>query len=86
MDCLSRLCKTISTDALCGGRRGGKDRDCHSCLGRDLLHKDELDPMTFVGKAIEGITMTEENCDFAKQYLDAIFAIQLSLNGIVMVT
>jgi hypothetical protein len=30
--------------------------------------------------------MTEENCDFAKQYLDAIFAIHMSLNGIVMVT
>ena len=41
----------------------------------EICHKDELDPMTFVGKAIEGITMTEENCDFAKQYLDAIFAI-----------
>jgi hypothetical protein len=31
--------------------------------------------MTFVGKEFEGITMTEENCDFAKQYLDAIFKI-----------
>ena len=36
---------------------------------------EQIDPMTFVGKAIEGITMTEENCDFAKQYLDAIFNI-----------
>ena len=41
----------------------------------EICYKDELDPMTFVGKAIEGITMTEENCDFAKQYLDAIFNI-----------
>ena len=41
----------------------------------EICHKDELDPMNFVGKAIEGITMTEENCEFAKQYLDAIFAI-----------
>jgi len=36
---------------------------------------DDLDPMTFVGKEFEGITMTEENCDFAKQHTDAIFAI-----------
>jgi len=37
--------------------------------------KEQSDPMTFVGKAFEGITMTEENCDFAKQYLDAIWNI-----------
>ena len=41
----------------------------------EICHKDESDPMTFVGKAIEGIILTEENCDFAKQYLDAIFNI-----------
>lgn len=37
--------------------------------------KEQSDPMTFVGKEFQGITMTEENCDFAKQYLDAIFKI-----------
>jgi hypothetical protein len=37
--------------------------------------KDQSDPMTLVGTVVEGITMTEENCDFAKQYLDAIFNI-----------
>jgi len=37
--------------------------------------KEQSDPMTFVGKAFEGITMTEDNCDFAKQYLDAIWNI-----------
>jgi hypothetical protein len=37
--------------------------------------KEQSDPITFVGKAFEGITMTEENCDFAKQYLDAIWNI-----------
>ena len=41
----------------------------------ETCYKDESDPMTFVGKVVEGITMTEENCDFAKQYLDAIFNI-----------
>jgi CRISPR/Cas system-associated exonuclease Cas4 (RecB family) len=37
--------------------------------------KDQSDPMLLVGTVVEGITMTEENCDFAKQYLDAIFNI-----------
>ena len=41
----------------------------------EICFNEQIDPMTFVGKAIEGITMTEENCDFAKQYLDAIFNI-----------
>jgi len=38
-------------------------------------YKRDLDPMTFVGKEFDQLTMTEENCDFAKQYLDAIFNI-----------
>ena len=41
----------------------------------ETCYKDESDPMTFVGKVVEGIILTEENCDFAKQYLDAIFNI-----------
>jgi len=41
----------------------------------EICFKDESDPMTLVGTVVEGITMTEENCDFAKQYLHAIFNI-----------
>jgi len=37
--------------------------------------KTESEPMTFVGKVFEGITMTEENCDFALQHLNAIYDI-----------
>jgi hypothetical protein len=35
--------------------------------------------MTFVGKEFEGITMTEENCDFAMQHLQAIWDIEVEL-------
>jgi hypothetical protein len=38
-------------------------------------YKRALDPMKFVGKVYEGIAMTEENCDFARQHLVAIWAI-----------
>jgi hypothetical protein len=41
----------------------------------ETCFKDQSDPMTLVGTVVEGITMTEENCDFAKQYLHAIFNI-----------
>jgi len=41
----------------------------------ETCYKDQSDPMTLVGTVVEGITMTEENCDFAKQYLEAIFNI-----------
>lgn len=37
--------------------------------------KNYLNPMTFVGKVFEGITLTEENCDFAQQHLKAIWDI-----------
>ena len=37
--------------------------------------KTDSDPMTFVGKVFEGITLTEENCDFAQQHLKAILDI-----------
>jgi hypothetical protein len=40
-------------------------------------YKTDSDPMTFIGKEFDRITMTEENCDFAKQYLDAIWAIHV---------
>ena len=38
-----------------------------------------LDPMKFVGKVYEGILMTEENCDFAQQHLNAIYDIHKEL-------
>jgi hypothetical protein len=37
--------------------------------------KTDADPMTFVGKVFEDILLTEENCDFAKQHLNAILDI-----------
>ena len=39
-------------------------------------YKHDLDPMKFVGKVYEGIQMTEENCGFAQQHLQAIDAIE----------
>jgi hypothetical protein len=36
----------------------------------------DTDPMKFVGQVVEGITMTEENCSFALEHLEAIWAIQ----------
>jgi hypothetical protein len=46
---------------------------------------DDLDPMTFVGKEFEGITMTEENCDLPNNILTLFLLYTKSLNGIVMV-
>jgi hypothetical protein len=46
---------------------------------------DDLDPMTFVGKEFEGITMTEENCDLHSNILKLFLLYTKSLNGIVMV-
>jgi hypothetical protein len=42
----------------------------------------DSDPMKFVGQVVEGITMTEENCDFAMQHLIAIWAIQDELGSV----
>ena len=36
----------------------------------------DSDPMKFVGQVVEGITMTLENCAFALEHLQAIWAIQ----------
>ena len=36
----------------------------------------DTDPMDFIGQEVEGITMTEEHCDFAMQHLAAIWAIR----------
>lgn len=43
------------------------------CYNRDL------DPMKFVGKVYEGIEMTDENCGFAQQHLQAIWDIEEEL-------
>ena len=42
----------------------------------------DSDPMKFVGQEVDGITMTEENCDFAMQHLIAIWAIQDELGSV----
>jgi hypothetical protein len=42
----------------------------------------DSDPMKFVGQVVEGITMTEENCEFAMQHLIAIWAIQDELGSV----
>jgi hypothetical protein len=39
----------------------------------------DLNPALFVGKEFEGIAMTEENCDFAMQHLQAIWDIEEEL-------
>jgi hypothetical protein len=39
----------------------------------------DLNPGLFVGKVFEGIAMTEENCDFAQQHLQAIWDIEEEL-------
>ena len=44
-----------------------------------LEHTLLTSPMTFVGKEFEGITMTEENCDFAQLHLQAIWDIEVEL-------
>ena len=36
----------------------------------------DSDPMSFIGQEVDGITMTEENCAFALEHLQAIWAIQ----------
>jgi CRISPR/Cas system-associated exonuclease Cas4 (RecB family) len=39
----------------------------------------DLNPALFAGKVFEGIAMTEENCDFAQQHLQAIWDIEEEL-------
>jgi hypothetical protein len=47
----------------------------------------DTDPIDFVGQEVEGITMTEENCDFALEHIKAIWAIQdeVGKDGIIRV-
>jgi len=42
----------------------------------------DTDPMKFVGQVVDGITMTEENCSFALEHLQAIWAIQDELGHV----
>ena len=41
----------------------------------------DLDPMKFEGKEVDGITLTEENCEFALEHLKAIWAIEDELGA-----
>jgi CRISPR/Cas system-associated exonuclease Cas4 (RecB family) len=41
--------------------------------------KTDSNPMIFVGKVHEGVTFTEENCDFAQQHLQTIWDIEEDL-------
>lgn len=45
-------------------------------------YKRDLDPMKFIGKVYEGIEMTEENCGFAQQHLQAIWDIEEELGKV----
>jgi hypothetical protein len=42
----------------------------------------DTDPMKFVGQEVEGITMTEENCAFALEHLEAIWAVEDELGSV----
>ena len=42
----------------------------------------DSDPMKFVGQVVEGITMTEENCAFALEHLEAIWAVEDELGSV----
>ena len=43
--------------------------------------KGDLDPTKFEGQVYEGITMTEENCEFALEHLKAIWKIEDELGA-----
>ena len=42
----------------------------------------DTDPLKFIGQVVEGITMTEENCAFALEHLQAIWAIEDELDDV----
>jgi len=42
---------------------------------------NDSDPMVYVGKVFEGITMSEENCEFALEHLKAIWKIEDELGA-----
>jgi len=53
----------------------------------ETCYQLDTDPIDFVGQVVEGITMTEENCDFALEHIKAIWAIQdeVGKDGIIRV-
>jgi hypothetical protein len=42
----------------------------------------DTDPLKFICQEVEGITMTEENCEFALEHLQAIWAVQDELGSV----
>jgi hypothetical protein len=42
----------------------------------------DTDPLKFIGQEVEGITMTEENCAFALEHLEAIWAVEDELGSV----
>jgi hypothetical protein len=48
----------------------------------EICFQLDTDPMKFVGQVVEGITMTEENCEFALEHLQAIWAIQDEIGSV----
>ena len=48
----------------------------------ETCYQLDTDPMKFIGQEVEGITMTEENCDFALEHIKAIWAIQDELGSV----
>lgn len=48
----------------------------------ETCYQLDTDPLKFIGQVVEGITMTEENCEFALEHLQAIWAIQDELGHV----
>ena len=48
----------------------------------ETCYQLDTDPMKFIGQEVEGITMTEENCAFALEHLEAIWAVQDELGSV----
>ena len=48
----------------------------------ETCYQLDTDPMKFIGQVVENITMTEENCSFALEHLQAIWAIQDELGHV----
>jgi phage-related protein len=50
----------------------------------ETCYQLDTDPMKFIGQEVEGITMTEENCEFALEHLKAIWAVQVRRSFILL--
>jgi hypothetical protein len=48
----------------------------------ETCYQLDTDPMKFIGQEVEGITMTEENCAFALEHLEAIWAVEDELGSV----